>query len=188
MAPPPLVINPPLLNSATPWATYLSDLIAIASSPSTGAVTARTSLINGFDHRDSVHQYLFFDASTGIPNKGTSSKPTPPAGHTENATASLNNLGYSPIPLNGYLDFIGEIAQKLPDIRKTFIVSVTGSPKDIQECYRRIHEGAKNLPFPLAMEINLSCPNIPGSPPPAYDGSALASYLDLLPKNPDLSP
>lgn len=30
------------------------------------------------------------------------------------------------------------------------------------------------------MEINLSCPNIPGSPPPAYDGEALAEYISAI--------
>jgi dihydroorotate dehydrogenase (fumarate) len=27
------------------------------------------------------------------------------------------------------------------------------------------------------MEVNLSCPNIPGKPPPAYEGEALKSYI-----------
>jgi dihydroorotate dehydrogenase (fumarate) len=32
----------------------------------------------------------------------------------------------------------------------------------------------------LAMEVNLSCPNIPGKPPPAYSSTALLSYLSAL--------
>ncbi|KAF5011537.1 hypothetical protein FDECE_2368 [Fusarium decemcellulare] len=184
--PPKLSFDPPLLNSATPWATDIEDLIAIASSPSTGAVTTRTSLLNGFDHQHDNHQYLFFDPASTIPGKGTSSTSTVPAGNKHDDTASLNNLGYSPIPLNGYLGFLTQIAQRLPQLRKTFIVSVTGSPQDIQESYARIEKAAAGLPFPLAMEINLSCPNIPGAPPPAYDGTALESYLALLPKKPTL--
>ncbi|KAJ3535283.1 hypothetical protein NM208_g7199 [Fusarium decemcellulare] len=187
MAPPPeLSFDPPLLNSATPWATDIEDLIAIASSPSTGAITTRTSLINGFDHQHDNHQYLFFDPASTTPGKGTSSTSTVPAGNKHDDTASLNNLGYSPILLDGYLGFLTQIAQRLPQLRKTFIVSVTGSPEDIQESFTRVEKAAANLPFPLAVEINLSCPNIPGAPPPAYDSTALGSYLALLPKKPSL--
>ncbi|KAM0185808.1 hypothetical protein ACHAPA_009897 [Fusarium lateritium] len=186
MTPPTLTIEPPLLNSATPWATDLQDLLAIALSPFTGAITTRTSLINGFDHQHEQHQYLFFNPASATPSLGTSSVQKPPKGHTADATASLNNLGYSPIPLDGYLGFLSEIARMLPHLRKTFIVSVTGSPQDIQESYARIETASKNLPFPLAMEVNLSCPNIPGAPPPAYDGAALEKYLILLPKHPTL--
>ncbi|KAF5552080.1 oxidoreductase ordL [Fusarium phyllophilum] len=186
MAPPELTINPPLLNSATPWATDINDLLAIASSPSTGAITTRTSLINGFAHQHEQHQYLFFNPGTVTPDQGTSSNQIPPSGHTEDAMASLNNLGYSPITLDGYLGFLSEISRRLPGLRKTFIVSVTGSPEDIKESYARIEIASKTLPFPLAMEVNLSCPNIPGAPPPAYGGAALKKYLDLLPENPSL--
>lgn len=184
MAPPPLVINPPLLNSATPWATTLENLIAILTSPSTGAVTTRTSLVQGFDHQDAKHQYLFFNPATSTPGEGVSSTPEPPAGHTAESSASLNSLGYSPIPLDGYIGFIKEIGRRFPTLRKTVIVSVTGSPKDISACYVRIKDALDSLPFPIAMEINLSCPNIPGAPPPAYDTNALSKYLAELPKEP----
>ncbi|KAJ4006101.1 dihydroorotate dehydrogenase [Fusarium irregulare] len=205
MPPPQLFINPPLLNSATPWATDLKDLMGIALSPSTGAITTRTSLINGFNHQHAQHQYLFFNPASMDPDKGTSSDQTPPKDPTVEArgnlgfdddtsektrksysTGSLNTLGYSPIPLDGYLDMLNEIARRLPNLKKTFIVSVTGSPEDIQESYRRIENASRDVPFPLAMEVNLSCPNIPGAPPPAYDGAALERYLSLLPQHPSL--
>ncbi|KAK7425338.1 dihydroorotate dehydrogenase [Neonectria magnoliae] len=187
MSPPALDINPPLLNSATPWATNLENLRAILVSPSTGAVTTRTSLIHGFPHQHSDHQYLFFDPASSTPDKGTSSTPEAPVGHTETATASLNNLGYSPIPLDGYLDFLSQLARDHTELRKTIIISVTGSPQEIQTCYERIKAAAQDIPFPLAMEINLSCPNITGAPPPAYDGDALAKYLAVLPEAPVLA-
>ncbi|CAF3562523.1 unnamed protein product [Fusarium graminearum] len=186
MRPPQLIISPPLLNSATPWATDLDDLLAIASSPSTGAITTRTSLINDFNHQHEQHQYLFFDPSSATPSQGTSSDQTPPKDHKAEATSSLNNLGYSPIPLDGYLNFLTEISGRLPHLKKTFVISVTGSPEDIQESYKRIESASKDLPFPLAMEVNLSCPNIPGAPPPAYDGPSLQKYLTLLPSHPSL--
>ncbi|KAL2411117.1 hypothetical protein ABEF95_004264 [Exophiala dermatitidis] len=55
-----LKIDPPLLNSACPWATTLEDIKALYDSPYTGAVTIRTSLLEGFSHDDSIHQYTFF--------------------------------------------------------------------------------------------------------------------------------
>jgi len=32
----------------------------------------------------------------------------------------------------------------------------------------------------LAMEVNLSCPNIDGKPPPAYDTAMLTEYLEAI--------
>ncbi|KAI8150985.1 Dihydroorotate dehydrogenase, partial [Colletotrichum sp. SAR 10_71] len=58
--PPELKISPPLLNSANPWCTTLSDLKALHASPHTGALTTRTSLLAGFAHSDARHQYTFF--------------------------------------------------------------------------------------------------------------------------------
>ncbi|KAI0885705.1 dihydroorotate dehydrogenase [Annulohypoxylon maeteangense] len=175
--PPPLNINPPLVNSANPWATTLEDLTALYECPSTGAVTTRTALLSGFPHDPDKHQYSFFNPDTNIP-AGQVSTP----GDDGTATASLNNLGYSPIPLDSYLGFIEAIAAKgngagVPG--KGFIVSVTGSPVDVAECYVRIArtQGVVGEQVPLAMEVNLSCPNIPGVPPLAYDAVALGGYL-----------
>jgi dihydroorotate dehydrogenase (fumarate) len=161
-APPRLEISPPLINSANPWATTLDDLRRLYACPSTGAVTTRTSLINRFDHDPAKHQYIFFDAAqTGLAQN-----------------ASLNSLGYSPLPLETYLDFIKIISDEQPARSgKGFIVSVTGSPEDIAQSYMLIVSAARGLQFPLAMEINLSCPNIRNKPPPAYSEEALSTYL-----------
>jgi dihydroorotate dehydrogenase (fumarate) len=178
--PPPLNIHPPLLNSANPWATSLEDLQALYDCASTGAVTTRTSLLGGFAHDPTKHRYLFFnpgDQSTFTEDS------TSPAGH-ENA--SLNTLGYSPIPLNEYLGFISSIAGQQPKqppasssapSGKPFIISVTGGPDAVTTCYETIATAQASVPVPLAMEINLSCPNIPGAPPPAYSEPALTGYI-----------
>ncbi|KAF2842396.1 FMN-linked oxidoreductase [Patellaria atrata CBS 101060] len=172
----PLTIDPPLLNSATPWATDLADLKALYDSPYTGAVTTRTSMLNGFRHNPKHHQYTFFDPSNHAvtPN---AKKPK------EYATSSLNTLGYSPKRLKEYLVFISQIAKGLGNQvkdatnegrpvakAKPFIISVTGTPDEVAECYRLICLHQAMVPMPLAMEVNLSCPNIPGQPPPAYSG------------------
>ncbi|KAK4104550.1 FMN-linked oxidoreductase [Parathielavia hyrcaniae] len=162
---PPLEIDPPLINSACPWATTLEDLRLLHACPSTGAVTTRTSLINGFDHGPAKHQYAFFDAA-----------------HRSSAqNASLNSLGYSPLTLETYLGFIQTISDEQPGrSRKGFIVSVTGTPEDIAASYKSVSSAATTVNFPLAMEINLSCPNIPNRPPPAYSEEALTTYLTHL--------
>jgi dihydroorotate dehydrogenase (fumarate) len=166
--PPPLFnISPPLLNTACPWATTIDDLRLLYNCPSTGAVTTRTSLIHGFDHNPEEHQYAFFDAAQ--------------AGSAQNS--SINSLGYSPLTLRTYLGFIKTISDEQPSwSHKGFIVSVTGTPEEIATSYKRIALAANGVQFPLAMEINLSCPNIPDMPPPAYSGEALAVYLSRLRK------
>ena len=103
------------------------------------------------------------------------------------STASLNTLGYSPIPLATYLSIITKItttaaASKKTQTTKPFIISITGSPTDIAESYRLISTAQLQIPLsnPLCIEINLSCPNIPDKPPPAYSKSSLIEYLNAV--------
>ena len=64
--------------------------------------------------------------------------------------------------------------------RKPFIVSVTGSAREVVECRGLISSHATQTSVPLLMEINLSCPNIVDKPPPAYSGIVLQEYLFAL--------
>ncbi|KAK5663024.1 hypothetical protein OQA88_6439 [Cercophora sp. LCS_1] len=170
---PSFEINPPLINSSNPWATTLDDLRSLYACTSTGAVTTRTSLIKGFDHDATKHQYAFFDAASHSVSKLSSGK--------ENA--SLNCLGYSPIGLETYLGFIKQISdEQLTETSKGFIVSVTGTADEVAECYKLIASARPSLKFPVAMEVNLSCPNIPDKPPPAFSEEALLQYLNSLRK------
>ncbi|KAI4732661.1 FMN-linked oxidoreductase [Aureobasidium sp. EXF-12298] len=169
-------IDPPLLNSANPWCSTREDLEALYACPHTGAVTTRTGLLLGFSHDPSIHQHAFFSTqsqtTTTAPDYTISGEEYP---------ASLNTLGYSPTPIDTYLDWIENIVNASPNKRpKPFIVSVTGSPKEVAECYSRVAALAARIPTPLAVEVNLSCPNIANKPPPAYSGSALKEYLDEL--------
>lgn len=164
-------VSPPLINSSNPWATNASDLKALYDCPHTGAVTTRTSLLYGFAHDDSTHQFKFFDAGKQIVSNEASSA---------EGASSLNTLGYSPLPLAEYLAMISEIVEATPDKKKPFIVSVTGTPEEITECHSLIAACARSLHHPLFMEINLSCPNIADKPPPAYDGTTLREYLAAL--------
>lgn len=174
-------ISPPLLNSASPWATTAKDIQTLFDCPNTGAVTLRTSLLKAFEHDDSIHQYTFFDSHAhSIKPSHTTDGEIP-----DQFSGSLNTLGYSPIPLSTYLSIIAKVAtdSTLPEpvrSKKPFIVSVTGSAEAVLECYRRISATQTNHSNPLCMEVNLSCPNIPGKPPPAYSRSSLSEYLRLL--------
>ncbi|KAK2044985.1 dihydroorotate dehydrogenase [Colletotrichum somersetense] len=190
--PPELEISPPLLNSANPWCTTFEDLERLHASPHTGALTTRTSLLGGFAHDDASHQYAFFNPSTAEPSRApNSSTPRSPPGIGAGDVASFNNLGYSPLPLETYLDFVGRLPDREIEIegrrhRKLVIVSVTGSPAEVAECYRLIARFSRTTPHPLAMEVNLSCPNIAAAAPPASDRAQLLAYLAALPRDPEI--
>ncbi|KAK9438647.1 dihydroorotate oxidase B, catalytic subunit [Metarhizium brunneum] len=176
---PKLSIHPPLLNTACPWATTPAHLEALLRCPSTGAITTRTSLIDGFPHDDAVHRYAFLDPAS------TSGR-APEASPSASPVGSINSLGYSPLPLDAYLAALSGLSASLPlDVtHKTAIVSVAGPPSAVAECYARILAASSGVSFPLAMEVNLSCPNIPGSTPPGYDPVCLGAYLAALPGDP----
>ena len=157
--PPRISVQPALLNSASPWATTASELTALYSSPFTGAVTTRTSLSSGFEHNPRIHQHTFFPSSS-----------------------SLNTYGYSPTPLSSYLSYIREIIRTggQPQ-KKPFIVSITGSAREVGEGVQKIAEFGEKEGVVVWAEVNLSCPNIPDAPPPAYSADGLEDYLKRLP-------
>lgn len=175
-----LTINPPILNSANPWCTSLEQLQELYDYPHTGAVTTRTSLLKGFPHDWSIHQFAFFD-----PNTHDATHANPQSGEEAVHTASLNTLGYSPIPLAEYLGFVQTISDGIAEVKegvaaKPFVISVTGTVDEVVESYQRICARRCSVRMDLAMEVNLSCPNIVGKPPPAYDSTELLSYLIAL--------
>jgi dihydroorotate dehydrogenase (fumarate) len=175
-----LHIHPPLLNSANPWCSTLEQLRELYASPHTGAVTTRTSLFNGFPHDESIHQFTFYNPTTHRSTAINSSR-----SDDADETGSLNTLGYSPIPLVKYLGFIKTISEEQPNqdaSLKPFIISVTGSIEEVVQCYKLICTDQRTVRMTLAMEVNLSCPNIPGKPPPAYNTSSLLAYLTVLKK------
>ncbi|KZF26486.1 FMN-linked oxidoreductase [Xylona heveae TC161] len=188
----PLYFQPPLLNSATPWATTKDDLQRLYDCAYTGAVTVRTSMLHGFPHDPSIHQYTFFDTNAGcVKHSPNGSKDL----DTATNTSSLNTLGYSPIKLHEYLDYITEIVHSEghdkedtgnaaaaihKQQKKPFIVSVTGTAEEVGKCLELVSTCAQERRLHFLVEINLSCPNIFGKPPPAYEGSSLASYLAVI--------
>lgn len=188
MSPTSFKISPLLLNSASPWATNLEDLNALYNCTYTGAITTRTSLLKGFKHDSKIHQYAFFSPAENTTSSARLEESTLSSGTSKDAS-SLNTLGYSPLTLQEYLEMIDRAASgMIPNFQtrqsKPIIVSVTGSADEVAQCYTIIAElQAKHLDvLTLLMEINLSCPNIPDKPPPAYDEKSLANYLSALAK------
>ncbi|WVR00300.1 hypothetical protein IAU59_007443 [Kwoniella sp. CBS 9459] len=173
------IINPPLLNTACPWATTYDDILALYRCPNTGATTTRTSMLHGFAHDESIHQYRFFDPVNHNVRRSGDIR------NCHKASSSLNTLGYSPYPLEQYLSWISDISNLTSSddtLRKDklVIVSITGTPEEVAGCYGQISGHQGKVIMPLAVEINLSCPNIPGKPPPAYSAEGLVPYLDAL--------
>jgi dihydroorotate dehydrogenase (fumarate) len=159
----------------------LEQLQELYNNPHTGAITTRTSLLNGFPHDSSSHQFTFYNSS----NHSTSA-PNVDQGGTPDQTSSLNTLGYSPLPLSSYLNYVQQISDSHSKENnkekhvKPIILSVTGTAAQVTEAYRLITSLQSTVCMVLAMEINLSCPNIPNQSPPAYSSTALLAYLSAL--------
>jgi dihydroorotate dehydrogenase (fumarate) len=148
------------------FASTKEQLVALYECPFTGAVTTRTSHIGGFAQDDNLHTHVFFG---------------------ENKLSSINSYGYSPHTLDEYLTWITEIHLAATfgnkSSSKPFIVSVTGTGDEIEACFLLIQQTRKALGCPtqngfdIAVEINLSCPNVPKKPPPAYSSEGILPYL-----------
>jgi dihydroorotate dehydrogenase (fumarate) len=98
-------------------------------------------------------------------------------------TTSVNSYGFSPLLLQDYLAIIIRIYldEKMRRI-KPFIVSVGGSTDELALCIQQIQDKRSTLKHrdmrhEIAVELNLSCPNIPHHPPPCYDMASLAAIL-----------
>ena len=169
------ILDGRLLNSANVWASTKEDLVALYNCAHTGAVTVRTSLLNGFAHDDSTHQYRFFDAgSMDLFPKDIYTTEAQSRLEVEKVS-SLNTLGYSPVALKDYIDIVKSIGQETGG--KPVIFSVTGTVPEIVECYHLLALEVERDGLEWMMEVNLSCPNIDGKPPPAYSKPQLLQYL-----------
>ena len=185
-----LHFDPPLLNSANAWASTNEDLESLYTCPYTGAITIRTALANGFEHDDATHQYCFFEPKDHTRREGSTDAGEPhPVTTLWGPISSLNTLGYSPFSVSQYLEMIEDLLLSLQlddSPPKPVIFSVAGSPAEVLDHHRSISRLQINLnqtqhiSAKFLMEINLSCPNIAGKPPPAYSKDELLKYLTPL--------
>ncbi|KAI0252685.1 hypothetical protein BJV78DRAFT_1308544 [Lactifluus subvellereus] len=160
-----LVVSPPLMNSASPCASERDQLQELFDSPYTGAVTTRTATLTGFRETP--------EHTVALANESIS---------------SVNSYGYSPHPLATYLDYVEVIlASATSRSTKPFIISITPSSPislasmldSIQGLRAKFRDG-EGATSHIGVELNTSCPNIKGSPPPAYNIPGLTPILDVL--------
>ncbi|BFZ60416.1 dihydroorotate dehydrogenase [Saitoella coloradoensis] len=150
-----LLISPPLINSSCPWASSLAQLAELYECPYTGAVTIRTSTPHGFQE-DSSHSHTLFGES------------------------SINSYGFSPVSIGQYLIWI-EMIHDMSTKRKPWLISIGGPEADLEYCFEHISCLLSRRPdIPIGIELNLSCPNIPSHPPPAYSAVELAVICALV--------
>ncbi|VDC02031.1 unnamed protein product [Peniophora sp. CBMAI 1063] len=168
-----LRIDPPLINSSCPWASEKDQLQGLFDCPHIGAVTTRTATLLGFPENDE-HGVVF----------------------TRDRLSSQNSYGYSPHPLAWYVDVVKSILAAAPSgSKKPFILSITtSSPGTLDTMLGMIQalradlrdsEGSNSL---IAVELNTSCPNIRGAPPPAYTPSTLKPLLQVLARHYEKDP
>ncbi|KZV91519.1 FMN-linked oxidoreductase [Exidia glandulosa HHB12029] len=174
-----VAFDPPLLNTSSAFSSTLEQLSALYHSPSTGAVTTRTALLNeGFRERPLEHQHLFFQAPLSDPL-------TPgdvPSTSARNDVSAMNTYGYSPYPLAFYLSAIELLVPDPATQRKPFIISVAGPPEDVAASIEKISRFGEEKGLHLLAEINLSCPNISGTAPAGYSPASIWAYLAALPE------
>ena len=77
---------------------------------------------------------------------------------------SINSMGLPNQGSDYYLDYLLELQETEPE--RTFILSLVGmSPEETHEILHRVQDSD----FQGLVELNLSCPNVPGKPQIAYD-------------------
>ncbi|GAA5823324.1 hypothetical protein JCM5353_008233 [Sporobolomyces roseus] len=144
----------PLLNSASPWASTKEDLQQLWGCPHTQAITTRTATLEGYPDDPRKHQVAFFGSKS-----------------------SINSYGFAPYPLGKYLEWLREIVKEEPR-KKNLIVSIGASgEEELEKIFPMLEAFAGDLGIKVGVEFNASCPNLNGSPPPAYSPAILQSYL-----------
>ena len=105
------------------------------------------------------------------------------------STTSINSYGYSPFPLTSYLSWVRACILDSPGSSKPIIISITSSIpaelsimlEQIQYLRAELKDTEPNAAYVrVGVELNTSCPNIPDTPPPAYDSAGLKPLLDVL--------
>ncbi len=86
---------------------------------------------------------------------------------------SINSMGLPNQGLDYYLDYLLELQESEPE--RTFILSLVGmSPEENHIILKKVEASA----FKGLVELNLSCPNVPGKPQIAYDFETTEKILN----------
>ncbi|MFI3124450.1 dihydroorotate oxidase [Streptococcus suis] len=85
---------------------------------------------------------------------------------------SINSMGLPNQGLDYYLDYLLELQAEEPE--RTFVLSLVGmSPDETHTILKKVQDSA----FQGLVELNLSCPNVPGKPQIAYDFETTETIL-----------
>lgn len=134
-----------LLNSSNPFATSVDDLQKLANSPASRALTTRTACPN-FEHDDVKYLWREWGSSSKAAVGGNTS----------------NYLGYSCHTLQYYHDAIRKVQT---NSNKPAFLSISGYAHESAQMLKKIGAVFADAPENVLVEINLSCPNIPGKSP-----------------------
>ena len=104
------------------------------------------------------------------------------------SVSTLNSYGYSPHPLSSYIRWTHSILSHETNPNKPFIISITSNSagelsrmvERLQELRQTLADCIEGTPSRIAVELNTSCPNILGKPPPAYSFATLIPVLEVL--------
>ena len=88
---------------------------------------------------------------------------------------SINSMG---LPNNGY-QYYAALASELEQYQKPYFISVSGLSLEENLTIIEFLDKAENI---SAIELNLSCPNVPGKPQTAYDFEQTKIVLDAVMK------
>ena len=91
---------------------------------------------------------------------------------SQDGANTINCLGYSPNTFDYYCSSLATLKSSKPAW-----MSISGYADQVASMLEKAGELSKSLPGGLAVEINLSCPNIPGKPPISYDFEGMEEYL-----------
>ncbi|MCP1660125.1 dihydroorotate oxidase [Neisseria perflava] len=109
-------------------------------------------------------------SATVVPRAGN---PEPRYRDTE--LGSINSMGLPNHGLTYYLDYVSQAQKDFPG--KTYFVSLTGF--NVDEDLQLLKE-VQQSDFKGIVELNLSCPNVPGKPQTGYDFETVDKILDAV--------
>lgn len=149
-----LKLPSPIYNASGVWCTSYSEIDAILNHPESGAVVTKSCTL---DSRDGNPTPRYFDNISYIDS------------------GSINSMGLPNNGVNYYLDVSHRIENV---IHKPFFLSVCGlSVNENLEILQRVIDDDNSRFSINGIELNLSCPNIPGKPQLAYDFEAFDNTL-----------
>jgi dihydroorotate dehydrogenase (fumarate) len=162
-------ILPPLLNSSCAWSSDLAQLTELYESPYTGAITTRSATDQGF-LEDDTHTVC---CSTLVSFKLLTVSQVAFSVHS---LTTINSFGYSPYPLSQYLEWVGSILTSHQSSKPIIISIAASNPTNLRKMLRDIQVLRQKLQdhqvtrgrCRIAVEFNLSCPNIANSAPLGY--------------------